>query len=406
MNNHLYRTLVVFGDGVYADIATCYLAHQLRSVGVKVCRVRGLSSLADQAVIKEFIDVDHSIHLLNEELAIPFAELMSSGTFIPKLITSCSFLEKSSYFESYNSLKDDLPVPLYQVMARLIREGVATEWESVSPLIALHKAGKFHPELHQFYRGNVRPYGGSINVQKYSEIINAKSLALGVDFLNASKFEVDVNFNEQYISVLHLSSGETLQDVFFIDMTRERCLIDFIDRQNVANTEQNALGYSSQPWVGNCLAIGEAAMRFSLKPEPVNSFEWLFKALVRFVDFFPSPARQNVLAAEYNRLQKNDFVALADFVQTYHSLSSGNSRALLPEKLRHRVNLFAESCQLSEEAADWAYASYWPTLMRAGGISPQSLPRRVQEIPLQYLVNWYNQRLQNINHLVGRAHTL
>jgi len=401
MSNHFYRTVVLVGDGIYVDIATCYLAHQLRSVGVKVCRVRGLST-------KELpisIEVDHSIHVLNEELGIDFAKLMSSGVFIPKLANVCSFPEKKAYFESYSHVKDDLPAPLHQVMARLIREGIATEWESASPSVALHKAGKFHPDLHQFYRGNVRPYGGSINAQEYSEIVNAKSLALGVEFLNASKIEVEGNFEERHISALHLNSGETLQNAFLIDMTPERCAIDFIDSLYIAKTEQNDLVYPNHSWVGNCLAIGEAAISFTTSA-PVNSFEWLFKALVRFVDFFPCPARQNMLAAEYNRLQKNDYVGLADFVKAYHSFLSGNSRELLPEKLRHRINLFAESCQLSEEAADWAYASYWPTLMQAGGIIPQYLPRRVQEIPLQYLVNWYSQRLQNINHLVGRAHTL
>ncbi len=404
MSNHLYRTLVVVGDGIYADIATCYLANQLRSI--KVCSVRGLSSPEHLAAIKKIIDVDHSIHLLNEELGIPFAELMSTGTFIPKLITRCSFPERNAYFESYSSLKDDLSVPLYQVMARLIREGVSTHWESISPLIALDKAGKFHPELHQFYRGNVRPYGGSINAKEYSEIINAKSLALGVNFLNASKIEVDANYDKQYISAVHLDTGEILRDVFFIDMTQERCLIDFIDRPDVANTEQNDLGYPSQPWVGNCLAMGDAAIRFTVKPEPVNSLEWLFKALVRFVDFFPSLARQNSLAAEYNRLQKNDYVALSDFVQTYHSFAAGSSRELLPEKLRHRIDLFAESCQLSEDATDWAYPTYWPVLMIAAGINPQYVPRRVQEIPLRYLMDWYNQRLHNIDHLVSRSHSL
>jgi hypothetical protein len=405
MSNHLYRTLVVVGDGIYADIATCYLAHQLRSVGVKVCRVRGFSSLEDQAAIKEFIDVDHSIHLLNEELAIPFAELMSAGTFIPRLITSCSFLEKCASFESYTSLKDDLPVPTYQVMARLIHEGVAKHWESASPLIALDRAGKFHPELHQFYRGNIRPYGGRINTQAYSQILDAKSLLLGVEFLNGSKLEVDSNCEEQHISAVHLDSGEILQDAFFIDMTQERCLIDFIDIPDVASVEQNGLGCSNELWIGNCLAMGAAAISFTTSA-PVNFFEWLFRALVRFVDFYPSRARQNSLAGEYNRLQKNNCVAVSDFLQTYHSCMSGNNRELLPEKLRHRVELFAESCQLSEDAANWAYPSYWPTLMIAAGINPQQLPRRVQEIPLKYLKDWYSQRLHNIDHLISRSYNL
>jgi len=132
----------------------------------------------------------------------------------------------------------------------------------------------------------------------------------------------------------------------------------------------------------------------------------LYKALVRFVDFFPSPARQNVLAQEYNRLQKNDNDAIADFLQTYYFLITENSRESLPEKLQHRVNLFAESCQLSEDAADWAYPGYWPTLMVAAGITPQYLPRRVQEIPLKYLMDWYNQRLHNIGIIVNRSYNL
>lgn len=404
MSNHLYRTLVVAGDGIYADIATCYLANQLRAI--KVCRLRGLSSPEHQAVIKEFIDVDHSIHVLNEELGVPFAELMSTGTFIPKLITRCSFPERNAYFESYSSLKDDLPVPSYQVMARLIREGVAPHWESASPLFALDKAGKFHPELHQFYRGNVRPYGGRMNAQAYSQILDAKSLSLGVEFLSVSTLEVDANCDEQQISAVHTDTGTMLRDAFFIDMTQKRYLIDFIDKQNIANTGQNDLGYSSQPWVGNCLAMGDAAIRFTVKPEPVNSLEWLFKALVRFVDFFPSPARQTSLAGEYNRLQKNDYVALSDFVQTYHSFTAGSSKESLSEKLRHRIDLFTESCLLSEDATDWAYPGYWPVLMIAAGISPLYVPRRVQEIPLRYLTDWYNQRLHNIDHLVSRSHSL
>lgn len=403
MSNHLYRTLVVVGDGIYADIATCYLANHLRAI--KVCRLRGLSSPEHQTVIKEFINVDHSIHFLNDELGIPFVDLMSTGTFIPKLITRCSFPERNAYFESYSSLKDDLPVPSYQVMARLIREGVATHWESASPLFALDKAGKFHPELHQFYRGNVRPYGGRINAQAYSQILDAKSLLLGVEFLSVSKLEVDANYDEQQISAVHFDTGAILRDAFFIDMTEERCLIDFIDKQDVANTGQNDLGYSSQPWVGNCLAMGTATIGFT-NSAPVNSFEWLFKALVRFIDFFPSPARQNSLAGEYNRLQKNDYAALSDFLQTYHLFASGNSSELLLEKLQYRVNLFAESCQLSEDATDWAYPSYWPVLMIAAGISPLYVPRRVQEIPLRYLTDWYNQRLHNIDHLVSRSHSL
>jgi hypothetical protein len=403
MSNHSYSALVVVGDGIYADIATCYLANQLRSI--KVCRVRGLSSPEHQAITQEFIDVDHSIHIMNEELGIHFSNLVSTGTLIPKLVTSCSVLERTAYFESYSSLKDDLPVPAYQVMARLIREGIATHWESASPLIALERAGKFHPELHQFYRGNVRPYGGRINAQAYSKILDAKSLSQGVEFLNMSKIEADSNCDEQHISAVHLDSGEILRDAFFIDMTQERCLIDFIDGSDIANAEQNDLGYSIQPWVGNCLAMGDAAIRFT-SSAPVNSFEWLFKALVRFVDFFPSPARQNFLAGEYNRLQKNDYVAISDFLQTYHSFVSGNRIELLPEKLRHRVNLFAESCQLSEDATDWAYPGYWPTLMIAAGINPQYLPRRVQEVPLKCLKDWYSQRLHNIDHLVRRSYNL
>lgn len=412
MSHQSYRTLVLVGDGIYADIATCYLANQLRSVGVNLTRVRGLSAQGNQTPT---IDVDHSIHALNEELGIDFAALMSAGALIPKLVSTVSAAAKNIYVESYSYLKDDLPIPHYQVMARLISEGVTTQWDSASPLVALHHAGKFHPELHQFYRGNVRPYGGRVNVDAYSKILNAKSLSLGVTFLDASNIGVDVNEvdvnhcqREQNISALYLDADTVLKNAFFIDMTPEQRLTGLIAKPETVNSEAKhcGLNYSTQPWLGNCLAMGEAAVSLALTSAPVNHFDGLFKALVRFVDFFPCPARQDIVAKEYNRLQTIDNLAVADFLQTYHVLIAGNGREFLPEKLQHRVNLFAESCQLSEDAANWAYPNYWPTLMIAAGITPQYLPRRVQEVPLKYLMGWYNQRLQNIGNMVSRSRSL
>ena len=401
MSNQFYRNVVLVGDGIYADIATCYLANQLRSIGVNLSRVRGLSTLA----YPKTIEADHSIHGLNEDLEFGFSSLMSEGVLAPKLVSSISFLHKTAFFESYSSLKDDLPVPFHQVMARLIREGVATQWWAASPLVALHDANKFHPALHQFYSGNIRPYGARINVQAYSEILNSKSLSLGVKFLDVSN--VNISANAQHISGLHIDADTILRDAFFIDMTAERRLYGLIlkSETNNSDAEQSDFSYSTEPWLGNCLALGEAAISLNTTA-PVNHFEWLYKALVRFVDFFPCPERQDVLAREYNRLQKNDNVAIADFLQTYHSLLTGSSRELLPKKLQHRVNLFAESCQLSEDAAGWAYPGYWPSLMFAANIIPQHLPRRVQEIPLKYLMEWYNQRLHNIGTIVGRSYNL
>jgi hypothetical protein len=402
MSNQLYPTLVLVGDGIYADIATCYLANQLQSFGIKVCRVYGVSVPKHQVTLA----TDHSIHLMNEELGIDFAKLMSSGILIPKLATVCSFPKGEVYFESYPYLKDDLPAPWYQVMTRLIREGITTEWESASPLVALTKAGKFHPELHQFYRGNVYPYGSVINATEYSKILNEKSLSLGVSFIESSTLEVVISFDKQHVSALHLDNDLSLQDAFFIDMTPERSLIDIIDGQDIANAGQNELGYINHPWRGNCLAMGDAAIRFISKPEPVNAFDWLFKALVRFVDFFPSSARQMALSREYNRLQKNDGMAILDFISVYRFLYQGIANAALPENLQHSVNLFAESGQLSEDAAGWAYPTYWPALLYTAGKSPQHVPRRVQEIPLSYLKNWYSQRVHNIDHLLSRSHNL
>jgi hypothetical protein len=403
MSNQFYRDVVLAGDGIYADIATCYLASQLRSIGVNLCRVRGLSTSENPTAI----NVDHSIHLLNEDLRIDFNSLMSNGVLSPTLVSNVSIFQKPAYFESYSSLKDDLPIPHHQVMARLIREGVATQWWTASPLVALHNANKFHPELHRFYRGDIRPYGAKINVHAYSEIINSKSRALGVKFQDVSSFNIDANFNDQHISALHIDADNILRNAFYIDMTAERRLTELITKSNTINldAEQCGFSYSTQPWVGNCLALGEGAISLTTSA-PVNHLEWLYKALVRFVDFFPCPARQNVLAKEYNRLQKNDNIAIADFLQTHHSLTVGSSRKSLPEKLRHRINLFAESCQLSEDAAGWAYPGYWPPLMIAAGLTPQYLPRRVQEIPLKYLMDWYNQRLQNIDTIVSRSYNL
>jgi|GEM_PF-2828771 len=403
MSNQFYRNVVLVGDGIYADIATCYLANQLRSIGVNLWRVRGLSTLEHPTTI----NVDHSIHVLNEDMGFDFNALMFGGVLSPMLVNSISVLRHTAYFESYLRLKDDLPVPHHQVMARLIREGIGAPWWSASPLVALYNANKFHPELHRFYRGDIRPYGAKINVNAYSETVNSKSRSLGVKSFDILDLNADVNINEKLISALHIDADTILRDAFFIDMTAERRLTRLITKPETINSdaEQCGFSYSGQPWVGNCLALGNAAIRLTTSA-PVNHVDWLYKSLVRFVDFFPCPARQDALAKEYNRLQNNDNIAIADFIQTYHSLTTKSSRESLSEKLQHRVNLFAESCQLSEDAAGWAYPDYWPTLMIAAGIVPRYLPRRVQEIPLKYLMDWYNQRLHNIGTIVSRSYNL
>jgi hypothetical protein len=237
-------------------------------------------------------------------------------------------------------------------------------------------------------------------------MLNSKSLSLGVKFFDTSILN-EVKANEQHISALGVGADNVFRDAFFIDMTPDKCLTGLITNSESINSdaEQCGFNYSTQPWVGNCLALGEAAICLTTSA-PVNHLEWLYKALVRFVDFFPCPARQNFLAQEFNRLQKNDNVAIADFLQVYHSLIAGNGSDLLSEKLQHRINLFAESCQLSGDAADWAYPGYWPALMFASGITPQYLPRRVQEIPLKYFMDWYNQRLHNIGIMVSRSYNI
>jgi hypothetical protein len=131
--------------------------------------------------------------------------------------------------------------------------------------------------------------------------------------------------------------------------------------------------------------------------------EWLFKALVRFVDFFPDTNRQKYLAAEYNRLQKKDLNAVKNFLTVYRWLEAGQKQGHLSKAIEHSLGLFVGSCQLSQDEVTDAYPAYWPSMLMAAGIQPERVPRRVAEIPLSYLKNWYVQRQQNIEYLLRHA---
>lgn len=391
MINNEIRSLIILGDDIYADMASAYLAAQMPAGTINIVRL-----VKSELPVSGIIDTDHSIHAFHEEIGLVFDDLYRRNIMSPSLVCTEKFAQTTAYLESHIRLKDDLPLPRHQLAVRLVREGIANSCEAISPLVALHNANKFHPHLHRFYNDDLRPYGARLHSTSYSALLREKSLSQSVNFLQYKTIDFTVN-SESIIEAACIDNCHDVQNAFFLDMSKEQVVMSCLKTKNERNIDVNLSGMF---WFGNCLSLEQ--LKLSMV-KPANYFEWLYRSLVRFVDFFPDWSRMSVLAKEYNRLQTRDYKQLTEFSSIVNYFKDEGAATTLPDAIKHSKDLFAQSCQLSQGGANLAYASYWPSIMIAAGVVPQQLPRRVNEIPLHYLKSWYDRRQRNIEEIVRRA---
>lgn len=135
-------------------------------------------------------------------------------------------------------------------------------------------------------------------------------------------------------------------------------------------------GCRARAWVGNCLALGPAAV--SLEPLESTGIHLAQTGLGRLFSLFPDRDLDPAIAAEYNRLTALEYEHVRDFLILHYAASKRDDspfwrdcRAIrLPQTLAYKRDLFAKTGRiaiLEEEtfaAASWLaiYAGFdiWP----------------------------------------------
>jgi tryptophan halogenase len=137
-------------------------------------------------------------------------------------------------------------------------------------------------------------------------------------------------------------------------------------------------------WEHNCVALGQAAVQL----EPLAGAELHFSQLGvgTLIELFPLRAPSAIEGAEYNRVMAEQADALRDFTIAHYRLGAQRpgafwaaARALPPpERLAHRLDLFAASGRINImdfetfEEVDWAW------LLLGSRVVPQAMELQIR----------------------------
>jgi tryptophan halogenase len=145
-------------------------------------------------------------------------------------------------------------------------------------------------------------------------------------------------------------------------------------------------GRLRQPWLNNCIAIGDAALEI----EPLASAQLHFAQLGvgTLIDLFPLDARSQVEAVEYNRIAGEQGDALRDFTMAhYHAAPVRAGRfwddirsVPLPPRLADKLDLYRANGRIVMldheifEELDWAW------LLLGRGCVPDILEAQIHRL--------------------------
>lgn len=167
-------------------------------------------------------------------------------------------------------------------------------------------------------------------------------------------------------------------------------------------------GHRELFWKNNCLALGLAAG--FLEPLESTSIQLIQTGLLRFLEYYPERAGRAAAMAEYNRITRNEYERLRDFLILHYCTTARQDtefwrycRALkLPESLAHKIDVFKATGQVPMYA-DESYAEpSWVAILLGQGILPQGYSARAEFLPLDSIRQLMQKRRESIQQIVAR----
>jgi len=118
-------------------------------------------------------------------------------------------------------------------------------------------------------------------------------------------------------------------------------------------------GVRNEVWSRNCVAVGLSSG--FLEPLESTGIQLIQNAAARLIDLFPDRGFDPVLAAEYNRLTRNEYERLRDFLILHYCVTERDDSPFwrhcrtmrVPEPLRHKIDVWTGTARVplySEES--------------------------------------------------------
>lgn len=161
-------------------------------------------------------------------------------------------------------------------------------------------------------------------------------------------------------------------------------------------------GTQRSPWIGNCVAIGEAAV--ALDPIDAVELQVTHGCISHLMSVFPPTAGEFPEAEAYNRSVARFGANLRDFQAAHYVLNRRFDepfwdrvrRADLPPGLKRKVDMFGTRAQVPLSDDESFHEAIWAALLLGCGVAPEGYDPRVDALPDEVHIQKVQRRLRDV----------
>jgi tryptophan halogenase len=167
-------------------------------------------------------------------------------------------------------------------------------------------------------------------------------------------------------------------------------------------------GIRASPWVGNCVAIGQAAI--ALEPLGAAELQVTHGCISHLIALFPARADEFPEAEAYNQIVRSFGTNLRDFQAAHYLLNRrfddafwDRARgAIMPPGLKRKVDVFSARAAVPLNDDETFEEQSWAALLVGCGVRPEGYDPRVDALPDEALMRKVQQRLRDVSALAHR----
>jgi tryptophan halogenase len=164
-------------------------------------------------------------------------------------------------------------------------------------------------------------------------------------------------------------------------------------------------GMLKAPWIGNCVAIADAAV--ALEPLDALSLHMAHACISHLLTVFPAAADEFPEALAYNRSIHAFAANVRDFQLAHYQLNRrfddplwDRARdAVVPASLQHKLDLFAARAMVPLYDEESFQEQSWAALFVGSGLMPEGYDLRIDAVPDAMHIETVQQRLRAVAEL-------
>jgi tryptophan halogenase len=210
-----------------------------------------------------------------------------------------------------------------------------------------------------------------------------------------------------------IGNGYVYCSRFIGDEEAARTLLDHLDGRPLSEPRflRFTAGHRRKFWNRNCLAVGLAAG--FMEPLESTSIQLIQTAVARLIEMFPDKGFDPTLIEEYNRVSRNEFERIRDFLILHYCATQRDDSPLwsycrtmsIPESLRYKMDVFSSCGRVPLYSEESYQEPSWVSIFLGQHVYPKRYDPIIDNIEMERLHSGMLQRRSTIRALAERLPT-